>query len=302
MSQNKIITFFHNNLIATIIAALLIGGGFSALAFSAYNSGAKSVQSNSTSSSSMISSSSPIKASSVSSLVLSSSIISSSSVEEVKKEVVKEPFKEVVKEAVKETPKSVEVEKPKVVNVEKLLYTNQFYPGLQINYDSSWKLEKENTESNYKGLLNGTLKFTKANQEFKVLLTPYMRGSCYPMYGHQFGGEHKFTTKEKTIVNQQFYRGIFDYYEEDPEMTPQNAFQYLPIGGEEYSCFSGIVKTNITTKEILDLNKDNENIQNEFNQIYKKGLIEYRIDLSYKGDKSTFEEADQIIKNSIFPF
>jgi hypothetical protein len=104
MSQNKFTTFIHNNLITTIITALIIGGGLSALAFSTYNSGAKSVQSDVTAITvSSQSSSSVIKSSSVSSSILSSSIISSSSSEVSKKEPVKE------------TPKTVEVEKAKVV-------------------------------------------------------------------------------------------------------------------------------------------------------------------------------------------
>ena len=103
MSQNKITTFIHNNLIATIIAALIIGGGLSALAFTAYNSGAKSVENSVTATTvSPQSFSSTIKSSSV-----ASSIISSSSSQEAKKEVVKE--------TVKETPKTLEVEKPKVI-------------------------------------------------------------------------------------------------------------------------------------------------------------------------------------------
>jgi hypothetical protein len=107
MSQNKITAFIHNNLIATIITALIVGGGLSGLAFSTYNSGAKSVQNKVSSSSISLSSSSQIKSSLVTSSILSSSLTSSSSSEEVKKEVIKEP--------VKEAPKTVEVEKPRVI-------------------------------------------------------------------------------------------------------------------------------------------------------------------------------------------
>jgi hypothetical protein len=95
MSQNKLTTFIHNNLIATIIAALIVGGGLSTLAFTAYNSGTKSVQNNVTGTTA-----SPLSSSSI---IKSSSIVSSSSAQEIKKETVKE------------TPKSFEVEKPKVV-------------------------------------------------------------------------------------------------------------------------------------------------------------------------------------------
>lgn len=112
MSQNKLTTFVHNNLILTLVITLLVGGGLSTLAFSAYNSGAKSVQSNTSSSSSIISSSYLDKSSSISSSILSSSIISSSSVVEIKKEVVKE------------VPKTVEVEKPKAVEeIKKTIYS-----------------------------------------------------------------------------------------------------------------------------------------------------------------------------------
>jgi hypothetical protein len=107
MSQNKLTTFVQNNLVATIIAALVVGGGLSTLAFTAYNSGVKSIQSTISSSSSSASSSFQSKSSSS----LSSSTTSSSSSEEVKKEVAKEP--------VKETQKTVEVEKPKVVEAVK---------------------------------------------------------------------------------------------------------------------------------------------------------------------------------------
>ena len=106
MSQNKLTTFIHNNLVVTIIASLVVGGGLSTLAFSAYNSGAKSLQSNTSSSLSSVSSSITSKSSLIVSSIVSSSIISPSSIEEPKKETVKE------------TPKTVEVEKPKVVEVQ----------------------------------------------------------------------------------------------------------------------------------------------------------------------------------------
>jgi hypothetical protein len=120
MYQNKYTTFIQNNLVLTIIATLILGGGVSTLAFSVLNPSTKKLtQSNvadssieiQSSSSSLIKSNSSNSSiyisstSSVSSSVKISSTISSSSVEELKKEVTKE------------IPKTVEVEKPKSIAV-----------------------------------------------------------------------------------------------------------------------------------------------------------------------------------------
>jgi hypothetical protein len=290
MSQNKLTTFFHNNLIATIIAALIVGGGLTALGFSAYNSGAKSVQDNVTATTaSPQPSSSTIKSSSVSSSILSSSVISSSSAVEVKKEKAEE------------TQKASEVKNTNVVEptkIEKKTYTNQYYPGLQINYDSSWKLEKENVESDYKGLLDGTLKFVKSNQELKVELKPYSRGSCGPIYGQQPGLDAGISLKEKVIVTSNVYRDMWEYnkskadpmylIEELEDMTPKNAFQYFTFNS--YACNLGNLETNIKTSDIPD-----------YLDFFKTGKVNYSINITYKGDPTTFEQADQIIKDSFFP-
>jgi hypothetical protein len=93
MSQNKFSIFVQKNLIATIIVALIIAGGVLALAFSAYNSGAKSVQNNSTISSNSSSSYQSKSSSSSSSSLISLAVLTSSS-QEIKKEAVMQTIKE----------------------------------------------------------------------------------------------------------------------------------------------------------------------------------------------------------------
>lgn len=106
MSQNKLTTFIHNNLVVTIIAALIVGSGLSTIAFTAFNSGNKTSENLKVSDSKIISSITTTKSELVLNSILANPITAPPPIEEPKKETVKE------------TPKTVEVEKPKVVEVQ----------------------------------------------------------------------------------------------------------------------------------------------------------------------------------------
>jgi len=51
-------------------------------------------------------------------------------------------------------------------------YTNQYFPGLKLTYDNSWKFTTTTTNSQYPGLLNRRLELKKDNALFTVELRP----------------------------------------------------------------------------------------------------------------------------------
>ncbi len=189
-------------------------------------------------------------------------------------------------------------------------YTNPNYPNLKINYDNSWKMEKENKKSyRFDELLDGSIKLTKANQELNFKLTPYGFGTCGSNYGPENGGTTVYYLKETFNINDEFYRNIWSYKENEVrpdyldraiKRTPRDAFDYESKIENSYKFCSNqiIIETNLVAKDTFK----NYSSDFELQKTYPKdgNKIIYVLTIDYKGDPATFTQADEIIKNSVF--
>lgn len=155
-------------------------------------------------------------------------------------------------------------------------YTNQYYPDLKINYDSSWAFSTTTSETSYKNVLSRDLIFIKNGVLFTVGITPSFVTGC--------GGPSTDPNKMKeTKIGGNLSRFKSNY--------TLNKYHYLPSGGAQYEeCIFfglGTLNSNLVSKDYTAMMKDK----------YVKSWIT----ISVTGtDQNTIKEVDKIVLNSKF--
>jgi hypothetical protein len=169
-------------------------------------------------------------------------------------------------------------------------YINQYYPGLEINYDSSWKLVR-NSEPNeeFSSLENGTVTFTKDSNVLTLKLSPRKYGDCPSKINRLPGMDG---VKLSGTIFQRF--GL------------DNVYEFLPNPGSEIipglACGRGKNKDLIgliipTTIALTDIPQSE---LNKINGTGKDGKVEYTLSVEYKGNSVGLAETEQILQKSKF--
>jgi hypothetical protein len=179
-------------------------------------------------------------------------------------------------------------------NKSKKQYTNQFYPGLQINYPEDWNITYLNSNSNLAGLLDGGIELTKngtkGEQKFKLLVRPLLDSEL------QKSDYSKMQDKkiESIDITDQFRRVAYskDGFGYQPRLT-----KFKEKDQEEF-----LVMTNIGSWYIKQLNPDKAQELNKMYNDQKYNTIHYLVRMEYQGDVTTWGEADEIVRGSKFIF
>jgi hypothetical protein len=168
-------------------------------------------------------------------------------------------------------------------------YTNFYYPGLEISYPNDWKIEKINAPSTYNDLLDGGIKLKKGNQTFTLSVRPLATGELQKSKL----SDQKLPILEENNVTNQFKKIV----------RSDKGFVYLPrlVSQVQENQEEFMIMTNIGVYYIKQTNPDKIP---ELNKLYsdKYFTIHYLLRMEYEGDKETFAEADEIVRNSRFIF
>lgn len=157
-------------------------------------------------------------------------------------------------------------------------YTNEFFPGFSINYDSSWKFDTQTQASGFSGLLKRTITLTKGGTTLTFNFGP----STY------YGGCGRFDRgPESPFVSFNNQKGTFlsryNAYEDGDFYSAGNYDAYYDC--PYYGTFQ--IPTVITSQAYADA--------------FGNGStnVPYDMKVRVKGAEFVFE-ADEIIKNSVF--
>jgi|GEM_PF-5907798 len=154
-------------------------------------------------------------------------------------------------------------------------YTNQFYPDLKINYDSSWAFSTSTSKSSYTGVLNRQLLFIKNGVTFEV--------NIYPVFATGCGGPGSPKKMAETKIGANLSR-----YKSN---SRTNSYHYLTSGGfgDEDCAFFGLGRLNSTV------------VSKEFTEAMDSKYVYSFINVTVTGtDQNTIKEADKIVLNSKF--
>ena len=205
------------------------------------------------------------------------------------------------------TAEEVKVDQKKVEEKKTESYTNQYFPTLNLPYTSDWSFSTSTIDSNYPGLLQRNISFTKKDLKVSVKIAPYIQPQC-----GGYGGE---IVSDDTKLNNQLYKTVFKTGDIFADKTNNPKYvRYSSYKGNYICPIDGFMSSNIDINNAPKEYKDyillapqsyNENVKdiskvNYYYSIFAQSFNELDSNNYITNDNPNIGDVDNLIKRFQF--